>query len=127
LLLRRLPLARGPSRTRPALHEYACLVHTALAIVAFVLGFLLVLATLFSLIRTLLLPRAIPARLARLVFLSLRFLFRIRAGSRAADVEQEAVLALYGPVALLSLLAVWLILAEVRFAGMVGAVGAQAV
>ncbi len=99
--------------------------HTALAIVAFVLGFLLVVATLFSLIRTLLLPRGIPARLARLVFLSLRLPFRIRAGRRATYEKQDAVLAFYGPVALLSLLAVWLILVQIAFAAMFWALGAQ--
>ena len=101
------------------------MVHTALAIAAFVLGFLLVGATLFSLIRTLLLPRAIPARLARLVFLSLRFLFRIRAGRRATYEKQDALLAFYGPVALLSLLAVWLILVQIGCAAMFWALGAE--
>jgi hypothetical protein len=100
-------------------------VHTALAIVAFVLGFLLVAATLFSLIRTLLLPRGIPARLARLVFLGLRIFFRIRAGRRATYEKQDAVLAFYGPVALLTLLAVWLILVQMGFAAMFWALGAQ--
>jgi hypothetical protein len=100
-------------------------VHTALEIAVFALGFLLVAATLFSLIRTLLLPRGIPARLARLVFLSLRVLFRIRAGRRATYEKQDAVLALYGPVALLSLLAVWLILVQLGFAAMFWALGAE--
>jgi hypothetical protein len=99
-------------------------VHTAISILVFALGFLLVSATLFSLIRTLLLPRGIPARLARLVFLSLRVVFRVRAGRRATYEKQDAVLALYGPIALLSLLAVWLIIVQLGFAAMFWALGA---
>ncbi|MDQ6875442.1 MAG: hypothetical protein M3042_10340 [Actinomycetota bacterium] len=73
-------------------------------------GLVIVVATLAATLRTVVLPRGVPSKLARVVFLATRRLFALRLGRAASYERRDAVMALYGPISLLSLLAVWLVL-----------------
>jgi hypothetical protein len=80
------------------------------AVIAFLVGLLIVVSTVLSAIETLVVPRAIPLRITRTVFLAMRALFRLR-GKRAKtfkDLDRD--MALYGPVSLFTLAASWLAL-----------------
>ena len=59
---------------------------TVLAVLAFGVGALLVVATVLSAIMTLVVPRALPVMITRWVFAGMRALFRLR-GSRARSFE----------------------------------------
>lgn len=61
-----------------------------------------------SAIRTVVLPRGVPVRLGRGVFLFARFLFELRIGRKAKYERRDKIMALYAPVSLLTLLVVWL-------------------
>lgn len=84
--------------------------------VAFAVGVFIVLATFGSAIRTMVIPRAIPARIARVVFLSMRALFRFRARPSLAYEKRDRIMTLYAPVSLMVLLATWLALLLLGFA-----------
>ena len=94
-------------------------------VLAFAAGAVLVALTLGSASRTLLVPRAIPATLARIVFIGVRWVFRIRAGSRQTYERRDRTMAFYAPVALLTLLAVWLALVFLAYAAMFWALGVR--
>lgn len=96
----------------------------ALRVLAFVAGALVAAATVASAVRTVVLPRGIPAKLTRTVFLGLRFLFRLRMGKRATYARRDRVMALYAPTGLLALLVTWLALLTVGYAGMFWGIGA---
>jgi hypothetical protein len=55
-------------------------------------------------------PRGVPAQLTRAVFLTMRRVFRLRAGPSKPYERRDAIMALYAPVSLLALLATWLVL-----------------
>jgi hypothetical protein len=79
------------------------------------------LATFVSILRTVVLPRGVPARLARVTFLGIQalLLLRLRAGSRREDyVTRDRVLALQGPLGVFSQLFVWSLLLFVCFAAL---------
>lgn len=88
-------------------------------------GAVLVAATLMSAIRTVVLPRGVPVRLGRRVFLAMRFLFELRIGRKASYERRDKVMALYAPVSLLALLVVWLIIVLGGYALMFWGVGIQ--
>ncbi len=79
-----------------------------LRIAAGVAGAFIVSATFASAIRTVVLPRAIPARLTRVVFLAMRALFRLRARPSRPYVVRDRVMAMYSPVSLIVLGLTWL-------------------
>ena len=79
-----------------------------LRIALFIAGAAIVLLTIRSVIRTFLVPRALQAQLARVVFVGVRRVFRIWARRDASYERQDAVMAFYAPVALLALLVTWL-------------------
>jgi hypothetical protein len=82
----------------------------ATRVIVFVIGVVIVALTFGSAVRTVILPRGIPSRLGRVVFLAMRSLFELRSG-RSADYERhDRVLALYAPLSLLALLVSWLLL-----------------
>ena len=95
----------------------------ALRVLAFVAGFVLVLLTLRSAIRTVIVPRPLQAYLSRFVFVSMRRLFRLRARPRHSYERRDRVMAFYAPVTLLSLLGVWLMLVLAGYTAMFWAVG----
>ena len=80
---------------------------TALRIAVFALGAFCALATFFSAIRTVVLPRAVRARISRAVFLAVRSLFRLRIRRDASYERIDHVMASYAPTALLTLVLVW--------------------
>jgi hypothetical protein len=89
----------------------------ALRILAVVAGLALVWATVGSAIRTVILPRGIPAKIGRFVFVSVRVVFRLRL-RRTFDYEtRDRVMAVYGPLSLLVLLATWVGLVVAGFVG----------
>jgi hypothetical protein len=97
----------------------------AVRVVVFVVGALVVVATLGSSIRTVVLPRGVPARLARAVFVGLRVLFRVRIGRTASYERRDRIMALYGPLGLLTLLVAWLTLVLIGYMGMFWALGGR--
>lgn len=66
-----------------------------LRVAGFAVGVVVVALTIASAVRTVVLPRAVPSRLTRIVFLGVRGLYRLRLG-RAADYEtRDALMASY--------------------------------
>jgi hypothetical protein len=96
-----------------------------LSVLAFVLGALIVVATVLSAIMTLVVPRALPVMITRWVFSGIRALFQLR-GKRARNfVERDAYMALYGPISLFSLAATWLVLTGIGYMLLFWALGAR--
>lgn len=73
-------------------------------------GFVLVLRTLVSAIRTFVLPRGVPDPLTRAVFTVSRGLFAVRTWRARSYNDRDSAMALYAPVTLLTLPVVWLVL-----------------
>ena len=90
----------------------------AVRVVAFVAGAVLVYLTVGSAVRTVILPRGVPSKLARLVFLRVRTLFLWRAGPGASYERRDRVMAVYAPVSLLILLGVWVTLVLAGYTAM---------
>lgn len=84
-------------------------------------GAVVVAVTLLSAARTVVLPRAVPARLARLGFLAARATLRALA-SRARPARRRELLAVVGPASLFSQLLVWAALLLAGFAAALWAV-----
>jgi len=80
----------------------------ALRVLAGIAGFFIIVATLMSAVRTVILPRGVPVRLGRRVFRTMRVLFDLRVGKDASYLRRDRIFALYAPVSLLALLVVWL-------------------
>jgi hypothetical protein len=99
----------------------------AVRVVIFMVGVVVVAGTLGSAVRTVILPRGIPARLARIVFLAMRFVFRLRTGRSATYEKQDRIMALYAPLSLLVLLVVWLTSVLIGYAGMLWGLGGRSV
>lgn len=95
------------------------------AIVAFILGTNLVLFTLFSAVRMVVLPRGENVWLTRMFFQLIFRLFRLRL-RKLKDFEAiDHLLAYYAPVTLLLLPIVWVILCIVGFMGIFWAIGVR--
>jgi hypothetical protein len=88
---------------------------TALGVLAFAVGALMVVTTVLSAIMTLVVPRAFPVRITRWVFFGLRVLFKLRAGRVRNFQERDRSMALYGPISLFGLAATWLVLTGVGY------------
>ncbi len=80
----------------------------ALHILTVVMGVAVVIATVASAIKTVILPRSASAVITRLVFLTVRRVFLVIAPPSATYERRDRVLALYAPVGLLAALATWL-------------------
>ncbi len=98
---------------------------TALNVLVFLAGVAVLALTLGSASRTLLVPRAIPATLGRVVFIGVRWVFRIRAGARHSYERRDRTMAFYAPVSLLTLLSVWLTLVLLAYAAMFWGLGVR--
>lgn len=96
---------------------------TALKILAFLAGAAVVLLTLRSAIRTFLVPRALQAYLARIVFVSVRRVFRLRAPHRHSYEQRDRIMAFYAPLSLVVLLGTWLVLVLAGFTTMFWGLG----
>jgi hypothetical protein len=73
-------------------------------------------AALASAIKTVILPRGVSIRLGRALFVSLRLALKLVIRSSTSYERRDRVLAMYAPLALLSLLTAWLLLTLVGFA-----------
>ncbi|MGH9222779.1 MAG: hypothetical protein ACRD2W_03015 [Acidimicrobiales bacterium] len=98
-----------------------------LNVVVFLVGAAMVAGTVGSAVRTVILPRGVPAKLASVVFVTIRRAFDLRV-KRIKDYEgRDRVFALYGPLALLLLATTWLLIALVGYAAMHWGLGAYPV
>jgi hypothetical protein len=81
---------------------------TIVQVVVFLLGLALVVAVFGSALRTVVLPRGIPARITRFVFLAMRGLFRLRARPGLPYEDRDRIMAMYAPASLIVLLLTWI-------------------
>jgi hypothetical protein len=92
-------------------------------VLAFLSGAAVVLATLASAVKTVVVPRAEPVRLARSVFVSIRKPFDMRV-RRAANWETaDRIMARFAPFALLTLPLVWVAIVLAGFMPIYWALG----
>jgi len=99
----------------------------ALRVIVFVGGVLIVLLTLGSAVRVVILPRGVPSRLIRVVFVTMRRLFELRMRRSWDYRRRDYILAFYAPVSLLVTLAVWIVLVGLGYTLMYWALGAPLV
>jgi hypothetical protein len=92
-------------------------------VLVFAMGATLVLITLRSAFRTLVVPRALLSYLSRFVFVWLRRVFWLRANHRHSYERRDRVMAFYAPLSLFTLLGVWLTLVLAGYTAMFWAVG----
>jgi len=74
----------------------------------FALGAALVAGALFSAIRTFIVPRGVPDRLTRTVFVTMRHLFDLPLSRMRSYARRERALTFFAPVSLLTLPVIWL-------------------
>lgn len=94
-----------------------------LRVLAGVTGLALVVATLVSALKTIVVPRGYASWLTRIHFRSWRRVFSWFSGPKRPYADRDRVLAHYAPVALVTLPAAWVTLVGVGFAGVFWAVG----
>ena len=87
------------------------------------LGAACVWLALGSSIRTVILPRAVPSRLTRTVFLTVRAVYELRIGRGASYERRDQVMASIGPYSLVLLLMVWLAFILAGFTAIFWALG----
>ena len=95
----------------------------ALHALAFVAGAVLVVWTLYSALVTVVLPRGESATLTRVVFLSWRRVFVFFADRARAFETEDRIMALFAPIALLTLPFAWLVLVLLGYWGMFWGLG----
>jgi hypothetical protein len=93
-------------------------VSAALAVVAFVAGAAVVAAVIMSAISTVVVPRGVPVRLSRAVFLAVRRVILVRIRFQRAYEERERILAYHAPISLVVLPFVWLSLVLLGYTAM---------
>jgi len=91
-------------------------------VLVFAAGFVITLWTVVAAVRTVILPRSDQSLLSRIVFRSLRRVFRLVAGPGRSFDWRDRVMAYFGPVGLLALVVVWLSLVTAAFTLMFWAV-----
>ena len=96
-------------------------------VIVFALGAAVALATVGSAVRTVILPRGVPAKLGSLVFVVVGRLFRLRLGRSPTYERRDSVMAGFAPTALLVLVVAWLGLTLLAYTAMYWAFGAQSV
>ncbi len=98
---------------------------TAARVIAFLAGASLVIATLASAVKTVIVPRADPTLLTRVVFVTLRKPFDLRVARTRTWEQADAVMARFAPFALLALPFAWVTLVILGFAPVFWALGAE--
>ncbi|MGI8686153.1 MAG: hypothetical protein ACR2MO_13880 [Acidimicrobiales bacterium] len=88
-------------------------------------GGALVLWSLSSAVRTMVIPRALQSVIARAVFEGVRGFLRLFMGKHPTYERRDGVMALLGPVSMLLLPAVWLAIVLVGFTGMYWGIGSR--
>jgi hypothetical protein len=94
-----------------------------LRILVAIAGATAVAATFLSALRTVVLPRGVPARLAGVVFISLRLAYNLRLRRVDSYADRDAVMATYGPFSLLVLLGAWLLVTYFGFVAIWWSIG----
>lgn len=94
-------------------------------LLAFTAGFALAAGTFISAVRTFVLPRSAPDQLTRIVFLLVRRCFDVLNKHSRSFADRDRVMALYAPMALLTMPPVWLACVLCGYMGMYWAVGAH--
>ena len=94
-----------------------------LRVVTAICGVFLVVWTVGSAVRTVVLPRATSSVLTRAVFVNMRRAFYLVAGPRQSFEFRDRILALYAPFALLALPALWVTLVMLGFTGVFWGMG----
>jgi hypothetical protein len=86
-------------------------------------------AVLASVLRTVVVPRAVPARLARVAFLAVRWLLRgrLRATGRSDYATRDRVFALQAPLGLFAQLVTWALLIFLLFAALFWSLSASSI
>ncbi|MDQ6691583.1 MAG: hypothetical protein M3Z13_02335 [Candidatus Dormibacteraeota bacterium] len=82
----------------------------ALRVVAVLVGIYLVVITVSSSLKTVILPRAVPSKISRFVFLWTRTFFEIYVGKNASYSRRDRIMSAYGPTGLLLLLGAWIVI-----------------
>jgi hypothetical protein len=98
---------------------------TVVHVVVFLTGLALVVAVLGSALRTVVLPRGIPSRITRVVFLGLRWLFRLRARPSLPYLQRDRIMAMYAPVGLIVLVLTWITTALLGYTAMYWGLGGR--
>lgn len=102
-------------------------VNVALNVVVFLVGALAVSATVASAVRTVVLPRGIPAKLSSFVFVNVRRIFNLRLRRSASYEDRDRVMASFAPLSLLLLAVTWLAIVLSGYTAMFWALGAHPV
>jgi hypothetical protein len=87
----------------------------ALRILAGLVGAVMVVASIVSAVKTIVMPRASSSAITRSVFLAMRQVFRLIARGASGPEQKDRLLAGYAPIALIATLAAWLLLVLVGF------------
>ncbi len=96
-----------------------------LEVLAFAAGAAIVIYTGFAALRTVVLPRAASTMINRVVFISERKVFNVLAHERRTYPQRDRVMALYGPMCLVTLPFVWITLMIIGFTLMLWAINVQ--
>ena len=91
---------------------------------AFILGLLIVILTLFSALSTFVLPRAARSQLNRIVFGALRRVINFLLYFTTTYQQRDAIMAYYAPIGLMLLVPTWYLLIALGFASMYWGLGA---
>src|SRR5439155_27076811 len=99
--------------------------HVVTVILWFALGVGILFLVVDSALRTFVLPRGATPLVSRVTFISLRAVFNGMAWSARSYDGRDTVMALYGPVGLLLLPAVWMLMVLGAFTAMLHALGVR--
>jgi hypothetical protein len=94
-------------------------------VAAFVAGLVWVAAVFLAAVCTVVVPRGVPVRLTRVVFLTMRRFFSLRSRFATTYEERDRAMALYAPLTLIVLPVVWLALTLLGCTAMFWALGVQ--
>ena len=96
-------------------------------VLAVVAGTFLVLWTLLSALKTVVVPRAVITSMTRTHFVAIRKLFNLIAGPSRTFETRDRVLSLYAPLSLVTLPATWVVMVLAGFTGIFWGTGTQPV
>lgn len=99
----------------------------ALEVLGFVAAAVVVVATLLSAIRTVVLPRASQTLVPRLTVAAVRRGFRLRASRATAFDDRDRLMAMLAPMALVAMLVTWLVVIFAAYAVMLFCLGGRSV
>jgi hypothetical protein len=91
-------------------------------VLLFIAGAATVLVTLVSAVRTTILPRGVQSGIFQQVFKGTWVIFRLRVGRSPSYEKRDRVMAMYAPVALLTLLTAWYVLLVLSYTAMFAAI-----